>query len=357
MWVACLTESRQGSKFLTGLFADFEDIPLFWDAWDVEIYHLEKSWDAGTGVAKIVESGPLRTVVQVEHPLSPTSSLTQRIILNATSPVLVFDTHVEWHEAHKFLKVEFPFDVLSDVATYETAYGVVTRPTHQNTSHDMAKFEVCGHKFADLSEYGSGIALLSDCKYGYSTRGNIMRLSLLRSSKAPDDKADMGSHHFKYAIYPHAHSFAGSDVVKQGWLFNVDPFVRMVAAPGAATPTASVSYIHLTSANGEAPKNIVLDTIKRAEDEPDSLVVRLYEAYGGRSTVQIATILPVTEVHLCNGLEEEERTVEVKREKGTSIIELHVLPFKIVTLKLKLSRDGVRSRSSSQASEASWERL
>jgi alpha-mannosidase len=167
--------------------------------------------------------------VQVEHPLSPTSTLTQHIILNATSSVLEFHTHIQWNESRKFLKVEFPFDVMSDFATYETAYGIVARPTHQNTSWDVAKFEVCGHKFADLSEHGSGIALLNDSKYGYSTRGKVMRLSLLRSSKAPDDMADIGAHEFKYALFPHKHSFDGADVVKMGYLFNVDPFVRLVS--------------------------------------------------------------------------------------------------------------------------------
>ncbi|KAI9027983.1 galactose mutarotase-like domain-containing protein [Hyaloraphidium curvatum] len=344
-------------------FKYFEDIPLFWDAWDVEIYHLEKSWDAGAGVARIIEGGPLRSVMLVEHKLSPTSTLTQKIILHASSPVLEFHTNVEWHESRKFLKVEFPFDVMSDVATYETAFGVVTRPTHQNTSWDMAKFEVCGHKFADLSEFGSGIALLNDCKYGYSTRGNVMRLSLLRSPKAPDDHADMGSHEFKYALYPHKHAFLGSEVVREGYLFNVEPFVRMVTLanpPPADAPSQplSVSYIRLLPGGRGEPtsRNVVIDTIKRAEDEPDSVIVRLYEAYGGRATASVETILPVAEAHECNGLEENGRPLEVLKAGGKCVIEVPVMPFKIITLKLKLAREAP-SRSGSPKSDGSWEKL
>lgn len=67
----------------------------------------------------------------------------------------------------------------------------------------MAKFEVCGHHWADLNEYGFGVSLMNDSKYGYACQGNVLRLSLLRSSKQPDDKADMGAHRFKYAIYAH----------------------------------------------------------------------------------------------------------------------------------------------------------
>lgn len=56
----------------------------------------------------------------------------------------------------------------------------------------MAKFEVCCHKWADLSENGYGVSILNDSKYGFATVGNLMRLSLLRAPKAPDAHADMG---------------------------------------------------------------------------------------------------------------------------------------------------------------------
>lgn len=101
-------------------------------------------------------------------------------------------SEVEWHEKWKFLKVEFPVDITNTEASYETQYGIIRRPTHYNTSWDMAKFEVCCHKWADLSENGYGVSILNDSKYGFATCGNMMRLSLLRSPKAPDAHADMG---------------------------------------------------------------------------------------------------------------------------------------------------------------------
>ena len=102
------------------------------------------------------------------------------------------DSEVEWRETMKFLKVEFPVDIMNTEASYETQYGVIRRPTHYNTSWDMAKFEVCSHKWADLSENGYGVSILNDSKYGFATSGNMMRLSLLRAPKAPDAHADMG---------------------------------------------------------------------------------------------------------------------------------------------------------------------
>jgi hypothetical protein len=106
--------------------------------------------------------------------------------------------------------VEFPTALRAPVATYETQFGCVPRPTHTNTGRDVMQYEVCGHRWADLSAPDYGAALLNDCKYGYSIRGGALRLSLLRAPKAPDPTADMGRHVFKYAFLPHCGHVTGS---------------------------------------------------------------------------------------------------------------------------------------------------
>ena len=131
-----------------------------------------------------------------------------------------FDAKVDWREKHRFLKFELPMDIACDNATYDTQFGVLQRPTHRNTSWDNAKFEVCGHKFADLSEYGYGVAILNDCKYGYATEGNVMRLSLVRAPTMPDADCDIGQHEFSWAIYPHKGTFVESDVPQVAMAFN-----------------------------------------------------------------------------------------------------------------------------------------
>ena len=124
-----IPENSLGNRFVY-----FEDVPLFWDAWDVEIYHLEKGWPAQVGTLVVEESGPLRVVLSVSHPLSSTSELTQKIIISAHSRRIEFDTIVDWNENRRMLKVEFPVNISHDFATYETQFGYIQRPTHFNNS-------------------------------------------------------------------------------------------------------------------------------------------------------------------------------------------------------------------------------
>lgn len=127
------------------------------------------------------------------------SLIEQHIRLTAGSARLDFETRVEWYEDHRFLKVAFPVNVLSPRATYEIQFGHTERPTHYNTSWDLARFEVCAQKWADLSEPGYGVALLNYGKYGHDIHGNVMRLSPLRAPTCPDPFADRGEHRFTYA--------------------------------------------------------------------------------------------------------------------------------------------------------------
>lgn len=148
---------------------------------------------------QIVDNGSLRVSFKFTLRISDVSTITQMVSLDAGSKYLQFDTSVDWHENRKMLKVEFPFNVHTEHATYEIQYGHLKRPTHCNTSWDWAKHEVCGHKWVDISEYNFGMALLNDCKYGFSAYGSTIQMSLLRSPKAPDDEADTGVHIFSYA--------------------------------------------------------------------------------------------------------------------------------------------------------------
>ena len=174
----------------------FDDKPLYWQAWDVEVYHLDSRKVLSSGKTRIAENNPHRVSVVTETKISEESWVKTTISLSATiecQPSYVeMESEVEWRETMKFLKVEFPVNVYNTEASYETQYGIIRRPTHYNTSWDMAKFEVCCHKWADLSENGYGVSILNDSKYGFATCGNLMRLSLLRAPKAPDAHADMG---------------------------------------------------------------------------------------------------------------------------------------------------------------------
>lgn len=193
----------------------FDDKPLYWQAWDVEVYHLDSREELPSGRSLIVEKGPHRVSVVTDTKISEKSWIKTTISLAASvaEPSSVeIASEVEWRENMKFLKVEFPVDIVNTEASYETQFGVIRRPTHYNTSWDMAKFEVCCHKWADLSEHGYGVSILNDSKYGFATCGNVMRLSLLRAPKAPDAHADMGMLYILLLMsslftYPFFHSF------------------------------------------------------------------------------------------------------------------------------------------------------
>ena len=176
----------------------FDDKPLYWQAWDVEVYHLETRKVLSSNESRIIEKGPHKVSLMTETKISEKSWVKTTISLAASiedqPSYIEMTSEVEWRENMKFLKVEFPVDIVNTEASYETQYGIIRRPTHYNTSWDMAKFEVCCHKWADLSENGYGVSIINDSKYGFATCGNMMRLSLLRAPKAPDAHADMGKY-------------------------------------------------------------------------------------------------------------------------------------------------------------------
>ena len=215
------------------------------------------------------------------------------------------------------LKVAFPVDVRAFNATYEMQFGHVERPTHYNNSYDLARFEVPGHKWVDLSEHGFGVSLLTDCKYGYHTFGNTMHITLLRAPKSPDPEADMGQHSFAYAVYPHQGSWREAEVVAEGFGFNAP----LLWTRRAADP---VSFFSVDDSN------LVLDTVKKAEDS-DALLLRLYEAHGARGVAELKVGLPFASAVQCNTLEEEGEPLAVV----DGVVEIPYRPHQIVSLLLR----------------------
>lgn len=301
-------------------FVLFDDHPMDWEAWDVDVFHLEKRQNAAGAVsAKLIEKGPLRAAIEFVYQLSPQSTLRQVVCLSATSGRLDFATSVDWHESRTFLKVEFPLNVRSEEATYDVQFGHLKRPTHFNTSHDIARFEVCAHKWADLSENGFGVALMNDCKYGHATHANVMRLSLLRSPKYPDPEADMGKHEFRYALMAHAGTFQEAGVNESAYAFNMPLLIS----------ETSVSPRDITLFEVDEP-NVMIETVKKAE-AGDAIIVRMYESHGGRGQATLTSDLPIKRAWLCNGLEENEAQLAWKN--GATF---DMTPFQIVTVKLEL---------------------
>ncbi|OPJ70121.1 alpha-mannosidase 2C1 [Patagioenas fasciata monilis] len=307
-------------------FALFDDVPLYWDAWDVMDYHLETRKPV-TSLLKPLEitlAGGLRGSASFTLRVGESSTLTQEIILDAMSPYLRFLTQVEWNEAHKFLKVEFPVQVRSTNATYEIQFGHLQRPTHWNTSWDWARFEVWFHKWLDVSEHGFGVALLNDCKYGASAHRNVLSLSLLRAPKSPDATADIGHHQFTYAVMPHQGSFQDAGVIQHAYNLNFP--LHVVPASSAQCPAWSAFSVSSPA--------VVLETLKQAEDRPDAVVVRLYEAHGSTVVAWLQTSLPVKEAMLCDLLEQPAAEGRLPLEQQG--IRLSFTPFHVLSVLLVL---------------------
>ncbi|HEY3543350.1 MAG TPA: glycoside hydrolase family 38 C-terminal domain-containing protein [Gaiellaceae bacterium] len=302
-------EGREVLAAPANVFELYDDRPVDFDAWDIDPYTLHTGRDVpGAESYEVVTDTPLRVEIAFTYP-----AMRQIVRLDAGSRRLEFHTTVDWHEEHKLLKVRFPLDVRSANATYEMPFGYAERPTHYSTSFDRARYEVPGHRFADLSEHGFGAALLTDSKYGYSCYGGDLRVSLLRSSKSPDPEADMGRHEFAYALLPHAGGWREGGVLEEAALFNA-PLVWTSGGPDA--PFAQVEG------------GLVLETIKRAEDS-DALVLRLYEPYGGRGVARVR--IPASRAQLANLLEDDGGALELA--DGAIVVPFR--PREVITIKVE----------------------
>jgi alpha-mannosidase len=304
-----------------------EDNPSHFDAWEVERSYLDHVTDlVEVDEIDIVERHPLRAGVRFVRRFG-TSTVSQTMRLAAGSRRLEFHTDVDWHERHRFLKVAFPVAIRSTRATYEIQHGHVERPTVENTSWDVARFEVCGHRWADLSETGYGVALLNDGKYGYDIHGPVMRLSLLRAPGYPDPEADQGRHHFAYALLPHAGGLA--EVVAGAEAFNLP----LAIVPGAGTgrvvtvdrPGVSGPGV---SGPGVSGPGVSVEAVKWA-DRSDGVVVRLCEVLGGRGPVGVTLEGSWTAVSRTDLLERDLQPVPLEGRT----VRLELRPFELVTLR------------------------
>ncbi len=301
-----------------GRFELFADRPVAWDAWDVDPSHLEQREEVPAGhVREVLADGPLRAEVAFEHRVGDASALRQVVRLDAGAVRLEVHLTIDWRERHRFLKACFPLAVHADEATYEMPFGVARRPTHFSTAGDLARFEVPGHRFADLSEHGFGVALLSASTYGWSALGSALRLSLVRGPTDPDPTADLGEHRIAFAVMPHAGGWQDGGVVAEARRLNAP--LRWAPGPLAhATPIAAC----------EDP-NLVVDAVKRAEDGP-ALVLRLYEAHGGRGTARVRPGVPFESARLANLLEDPGSKLAV--QDGAVLVPYR--PFEVLTLLL-----------------------
>ncbi|PJN89374.1 alpha-mannosidase [Bacillus sp. mrc49] len=292
----------------------FEDKSLAHDAWDIDLFYQEKMEEIGDVVSsEVVENGPLRIVIRTKWKYQ-SSLVEQDMIFYAQNGRIDFKTKVDWHEQRKLMKVAFPVDVRSTEATYDIQFGNVKRPTHWNTSWDMARFETVGHQWADLSETGYGVSLLNDCKYGYDIKDQTIRLSLLKAALHPDPTADQGEHEFTYSLLPHQGDWRAGQTVKQAWFINN----RLKVVKGGFSPVES-SFMNVNN------DHVKIDAIKKKEGD-DAVIIRLHEYEGRRGSVLIEFPRTVKKWYETNLME------QVDGKKQTELIDFEIKPYEIKTI-------------------------
>ncbi len=322
-------EGQAGNQLIA-----YEDRPLNFDAWDIDLFYEEKAYPLhDVPTMRILEEGPVRVTVEVEHTYLA-SRITQRISLWRTSPRIDLATEIDWHEHQTLLKAAFPLAINSTRATCEIQFGSVERPTHRNTSWDMARFEVCAHRWADVSEGGYGVSLLNDSKYGHDCHDNMLRLTLLKSGVYPDASADQGIHRFTYSLLPHQGDWRDAQTVRRAYELNVPAFVlSKQLAEKTSDPVDDVLTIEAYSLVYTDCEHVVVETVKPAEDG-DGLIVRLYEAHNQRGSGSLTFATAINAVQECNLLELPLQDIPHMENSFA----FHVRPFEIKTFRVHLNR-------------------
>ncbi|MGM0125917.1 alpha-mannosidase [Enterococcus sp. AZ194] len=298
-------QSASGNQFLL-----FEDKPLEFDSWDIDIFYNQKSKQLKAQNMKVLTANEHLVEVQFDYQFGE-STLTQVMRLFKNSRRIDFVTKVYWQERQQLLKVAFPVNVRATEATYDIQYGNVKRPTHWNTSWDMAKFETVGHQWADISESNYGVSLLNDCKYGYDVKDNVMRLTLLKGAIFPNPEADMGEHEFTYSIFPHEGTVIESGAIQEAWQLN-DPMLL------GTSLILGENFIQLVGS-----ETIAIDAIKQAENQK-GIIVRLHEYSGGRQEISLKPQFEYTSVKETNLMEEIESEI-------VDLDHLQIKPFEVKT--------------------------
>ena len=293
------------------------DHPVEYDAWDLE------SWTRALGAplsepdsVELLGAHPLLAQLLVRRRFGR-STLTELYTMRAGSPRLDITFDIDWREDERLLSLVVPLDVQTREATCDIQFGHVKRPTHASTSWDAAKFEVCAHRFVDLSEPSFGVAVLNDGRYGHQLHRGDVVVSLLRAPKYPDPTADHGHHTVTLSVMPHGPGLL--DVLSEAEALN-NP-LRVVSGNAAALAEPIVAIDH---------RGVQVSAVKRADDGSGDLIVRCYEACGDRATITVRTPFHVGNASRCNLLEEPQQGLEC----SDGIVALTLRPFELVTLRL-----------------------
>lgn len=305
----------KGSGHNLNTFLFGEDLSLMWDNWDIDadcVMNLEPSVKLDS--LEVVSSGAVEFRMRANYTVSKHTSMKQDMVFYADSPRVDFESAIDWNDKHRLLKTMFDTSINTDYATQEIQYGNVRRTAKRNNTYEQAQFEVCNHKYSDLSEPAYGISLLNDCKYGISVLGSAMALTLHKGGCKPDPRGDRGVHEFTYSFYPHMDGFKAETVTANAYMINHP-------AISAKSEVAIPSLLKLDKAN------VIVESVKACEDNEKALIVRIYEAEGSYTNVNVEyneKVKAVTETNM----------LEIAKESQADFKAITFKPYEIKTFKI-----------------------
>lgn len=311
---------KPNSKF--NEFIVFEDLPRDYDNWEISEYYKSKSWQLGKVESlKSVTDGSRAGICIKRRYMN--SYFKQNIWLYSELARVDFETEIDWHEHHQLLKAFFPINVYTNKAVYDIQFGNVERNTHQNTSWDAARFEVCAHKWVDLSDGSYGVSLLNDCKYGHSCVGNDLALTLLKCGTYPNQNADQGKHMFTYSILPHKGDFR-TKTISEAYALNQPLNYKLIKKQNGSLPE-TFSFVSTDA------KNAVIETIKLAEDK-SGYIIRVYDSQNANRQIEINFGITIERAYICDMLENPIEEITISSNK----IAMNLKNYEIVTIKVVL---------------------
>ena len=310
----------KNSKNPLNRFVFGDDIPLLWDNWDIDYDSKQKMKTIDSAAeTEVVSCGALQLRIRVKRDITPNTTLMQDIVFYADTPRIDFETVLDWNETRKLMKVGFDVNVYSDTARSEVQFGNIKRPTHENYATDKSQFEVCNHKWTDLSDNRFGVAILNDCKYGISVDGSDMQLTLHKAGCHPDPRGDNGKHSFTYSLLVHDCGFSTESVIRPAYNLNY---------PVIAVEGSSISDVINNSLFSVDAENVIIETVKPAEDG-NGVIIRLYETEGSHAKCNIKSGRDISRVYETDMLEYEDN----EHTSNENSVTINFKPFEIKTLR------------------------
>jgi alpha-mannosidase len=252
------------------------DRPDKWDAWDIDRHYRARAIDLDTATrvdASVVAGvGEVRAVREFGR-----STLTQTVRLAPGADSVEIALEVDWQERHRLLRMYVPLDVHADRSTAEIQFGHLSRADGGTTT--------------------------------------TVGLSVLRAPTFPDPDADRGRHAMRFTVRPGA---SLQDAAEEG--HRLDRAARVVQGGRVVAPLVRCS-----------DPGVRIETIKLAEDGSDDVIVRIYEATGGRRALTLDLDVSASEVIEVDLLERE---IEGgRRFADAARIPLILRAFEILTLR------------------------